>query len=707
MNDGSYNSDPSYSPYPSQTDYTLNAYGSNQYDGQHDGEAMMDGYYDGGTVEKGSYYPLMAPYKPLHFQSCPIGSLAIDPVADSMYIAGHTTLLSRRRHHIGYPSSVEQRASMLVTQSFSSGALYAACAAHTEARHEVLNNIASSIYGNAFKNSTLNKTQIKIPSHAYRPPYDPVDFVSSQLAPFPKQHHHGVTKILPFASKHSSGSNAANDQKMEGYHCSISPSAVRVHTRGGLQVSSSQFEGMVCGTFHPGTCEFGVDEKSICTSVTNVTVGGVSTNRSGTNLHFLDLYTSSLKTVASHAVKAENGIKKMCISDIATNYQTTNIIAGCSDGTLRIFDGSWRSGKCMEIAKVKAHSGGVAHVASSGNLICTTGFSSRSPTNYASRASTLYAFPDEHVLVFDIRYLGRGGIVHPFSGLKGGPRFVEFIPGLDGNDGGPRILVCSGQAGGGVQIIKPFDSFSASRPGSSDFFNLPLEGTESITAISSVGMNMAMGTSSGNILQFRMQGYNQIISDMGKTESALTEESLVVPSYLDAPQLSIDPNLLRDSVSHNAPSISIFNPYIMCAEPMITPTEDGYSFGPLHDTFLPASKTQISTALQQLMSSTKPSDYMANIQATKLGLNLIKINATGKASKEIMNANKLLYGKDFANICYNTDADPRKKDQRGKDRDNVSFSSFVHDNLLFTHPPIHKFSINCVGCQERPRTIQK
>jgi hypothetical protein len=39
-----------------------------------------------------------------------------------------------------------------------------------------------------------------------------------------------------------------------------------------------------------------------------------------------------------------------------------------------------------------------------------------------------------------------------------------------------------------------------------------------------------------------------------------------------------------------------------------------------------------------------------------------------------MNANKLLHGKGFANICYNIDADPRKKDQPGNERDSVSIA---------------------------------
>ena len=669
---------PEFNPYANQTNYDMDMYGSNQHDGYT--KPMVDGYHDDGaggqmdyndpsSLAQGLYYPLMPPYKPHHFQSCPISAMAIDPVADALYIAGHTTLVSRNRHHVGYPLSVEQRSSMLVTQLLSSGTLYSAFAAHAEAKEEILDNIASSIYGTSSKVS-MNKIHIKIPSHAYRTPYDPVQLGTAQLAPFPKKHHLGVTKILPFTSKEASGSNNANEsERTEGYQCSVSPSAVRVHTRGGLQVSSSTIQGMVSGTFHPGIYQTDLDEKSISSSATNITVGGVSTNKSGTNLFCLDLY-SSLKSVASHAVRSDDGVKKMCISDLATNHQTGNIIAGCSDGTLRIFDGSWRKGNFKELTRVNAHSGGIAHIATAGNLICTTGYSSRSPTTYGAGSSQLYAFPDEHVLVFDIRYLGKGGIVHSFLGLKGGPRFVSFLPGQDSGDD-HRILVCSGQPGGGIQIIRPFDAVNVSdnKPEFRDFLNFPLAASESVTAVSNVGMNLALGTNFGNVLQFRMESDD-------KTKTALSEESLEVPSLLQVPPLSIDPHLLQGPVSHNAPSISVFNPYVMCAEPMVTPTEaNGYSFGPLStNTFLPAGKRRLSKSLQQMLSSGPPDEYAANIQSSQLGLDVFKNNRTGKAPREIMNANKLLHGKGFANICYNIDADPRKKDQPGNERDSVSIA---------------------------------
>lgn len=664
--------DPGYGMYNSDSQQT--------YDQQYLPDEIGGDYYvptqSEDNIPQGTFYPFMPPYVP-HIQSSPVSAIAIDPVADATYVAGQTILLHRKRHHVGYPTPAEQRASMLATHMFSAGTLYSACAAHPEARQEVLDNILTSIYGNSHKTASANRTQMKIPNHAYLPPYDPPN--ASDIGIMAKRHNLGVTTILPFTSKVAS---AVHETKTEGYHCNISPSAVRVHTRGGLQVSSSKIQGMISGTFHPGIySQQGIDDKMISSCASHVTVGGVSTNKAGTNLYCMDLYSSYLKVVASHAVRGELEYNKMCISDLATNHETTNIIAGCSDGTLRIFDGSWRGGNYMECAKVSCHGGGVAQVVTSGNLICTTGFSSRSPVNYSAGSSQLYAFPDEHVLVFDIRYLGRGGIAHPFSGLKGGPRFVSFVPGLDDTDE-HRILVCSGQAGGGVQMITPFGSLSGNPSAANDYFNPTMDPNEAITAVSCIGKNLAIGTSHGNVMHYCMSGYEKIMANRGKSATAMSTEALDPPTFLEPPPLSIEPHLLQGSVSHDAPSNSVFNPYVLCKDPLVTPTTangewNQYSFGPLSkNVFSPGGKKVLSENLKQILANTPCDEYTASIQSSNLGINIFENNLTGSGKDELLNANKFLHGKPFMNACY-ADADPRKKDKKGDDRDSVS-------PLLFT-----------------------
>jgi len=92
---------------------------------------------------------------------------------------------------------------------------------------------------------------------------------------------------------------------------------------------------------------------------------------------------------------------------------------GCSDGQMHLLDTRLR-----ELAQIKGHhAGGVVNVAVSadGMLLATTGFGSKTTaTNVSATLASLYGFPDPAVFLYDIRYLGRGGIRHPFAGMRGG-----------------------------------------------------------------------------------------------------------------------------------------------------------------------------------------------------------------------------------------------------------------------------------------------
>lgn len=289
----------------------------------------------------------------------------------------------------------------------------------------------------------------------------------------------------------------------------------------------------------------------------------------------------------------------------------------------------------MECAHVPSHAGGVVNIATRGNLIATTGYSSKGPSSSGSNVSGssigTYAFPDEHVLIYDIRFLGRGGIAHPFSGGKGGPHFLSFIPGMgsESSSGDHRLLVASGQMGGGLQILTPFDSLSdtgelTGSGGGVDYFHPPLDTGEMMTTMSVVGRDMAVGTSYGHVHSYRMAGYQQVIAtsrardrsrsrsgsmslslnaslNMSASNSAnsspvrtttlngyvssspkksplalgLDKEALPPPSYLEPPALSLEPHLLQgNGCNHggNTSSISIMNTYTMNSDPLLSPT---------------------------------------------------------------------------------------------------------------------------------------
>jgi len=696
----------------------------------------------------GSFYPFTE-YVP-HVQSAPISAVAIDPAVDAVYVAGHTITFNKKRRHAAYsnPSSAarngsgsgsrrsgtslfssDHRVSMFATHGFSDGMLYSSVAGHDEARKDVLDGLMNALYGhpettpsssvlldenekkkNIHSSTNVNITKIlKIPRHAYRPPYTrPRDdtLQNAAIMMFKKKSCMGINKILPFSSPVASGNSEHPEVFHEGYVCTVSPSAVRVHKRGGLLLGENNLEGLMTGTFHPGVYNNdGYDDVLISSNVSHVTVGGYGM-MNGPNLFCMDLYTNTLKTVASHTVRSANG-HECCITDLVTSHETGNIVAGCSDGTLRIFDGRWRNYK--ECAQVRGHSGGIAQVAASGNLICTTGYSSRSSGRFCGgNDDAFYAFPDEHVLVFDIRYLGRGGILHPFSGLNGGPRFISFLPQGQDDKGDSRILVGSGQADGGLQIITPFEELTNSVSEMTNYINPPLNPGEAITALHVVGKDMAMGTSFGNVLHYKMANNDNSITskpystlqdsipeltggseaysmgiqsnytkskietgnvnELHEDQQSDVKEKLIVPSYEpDPPPLSIEPQvLMENNIFNQDTSYSIFSSYVISGDPI---SSNSYSFGTLTNSVIKhPNKRILSKKLLDLMT-TQNGVGDCFIPTSELGLDLV--GHEGKSNETFLsNTNKLLNVEKLGRLCYNIEADPRKKDQRSHKRGN-------------------------------------
>lgn len=533
------------------------------------------------AVEKGSYYQ-EAEFLPELLYGRAVGALAIDPSYECMYVAGATRGISTTRFNA-------HRASLLMTyttpnlSSPMSGVgeslLYSSVAGHPEASSSTLQAIYTSIYGISKVLSTPQTGRNHPPSHAYLPPYGGGELSETSVAPhmmYPgamhPQHqqsqqpgHMGITELLPLGN---------------GYVGSVSPAAVRIHSYGGLQLNDYVVDGMLCGTVHPHSGPGGV---------THVSVGGLSTaavaetskssaesmserqhQKDHSNIHCLDLW-QGLRPVYSRSFKDQSSTEgPIAVTALATSHERGSLVAGCSDGNIRMLDGSLR-----EVATVKSHLGGVSSVSVSpdGYLIATTGFSSKGrPTTEGGASSALYAFPDPKAYIYDIRYLGRGGIPHPFAGVKGAPRFARFIPDIDGCASN-RFLLASGKPGGGMQILTPFKE----QDGKTTGFLLPqLQQGESMTAFSSPvddGDELAIGTSLGRVLRYRLSGFDDcqrkakaiegasssswsrqsnassIVSTSKSFQSeskAPRKEALEIPPFgPPAPALSLDPTLLQ------------------------------------------------------------------------------------------------------------------------------------------------------------------
>ena len=630
------------------------------------------------STEPGKY-ALLNEFTPRIF-GYPVNALAYDTGYAAIYVASTTQSMSSTRWR-------SNRASMLVTHSTTDGMLYSSVYGHPEASPSTLQATYRCLYG-IEKTVPLAPNRQHVPPHAYRPPYGgsnvdaaPTLIPNAAGGGVPKQGHIGINSLLP----------------LNGFVASVSPSAVRLHSHGGLQLHDYDIEGMICGTIHPHSDE----GMATHISVGGIPIGGPSKHNKH-EVHCMDIW-QGLRIVSSRAFK-DSYSANVGVTAMATSQERGSIVAGCSDGNIRILDGSLR-----ELATVKSHVGGVASVAvaEDGMLIATTGFGSRMSPD--KETSVLYAFSDPTVFLYDIRYLGRGGVSHPFAGLRGGPQFLSFLPDMD-NLPSSRLLVGSGQPGGGLQIMVPFE---AQNEKSTSFILPQLEQGESISSmVRKPEGELALGTSAGRVLQYRLAGYDPSVriskahsplrgragnsniytpsGGMGKSfnqANSITTigshrepQQLEMPPFLPPmPPLSLDPSLLQvnDPSVRNGPNNklnSLFTAYLLQADPKLsfignTTEEAMATFGSLGSRpIVAASKRTVASNLMN-EASKEVGDYLVTIPTAKLDVDLLAGHGsvsrrykTHKKPKEpIPNPNKLLYTASLSSMFYEDGLNTRKQ----------------------------------------------
>ena len=458
-------------------------------------------------------------------------------------------------------------------------------------------------------------------------------------------------------------------------------------------MNDQAIEGLMCGTPHP-------NQQS---GMTHVTVGGVPIGaKFKSHLYCLDLY-QNMRAISSQTIRS-NREETVGIMAMATNHAKQSLVAGCSDGTIRLFDGSWRGRGGAEVAKIKSHAGGVTDlsVSEDGTLICTSGFGAKS-----SSSTTPYAYPDPNIFIYDVRYLGRGGIPHTFAGTKGGPRFVEFMPHVE-NHPRNRLMAASGQKGGELQIIAPFDTVES--PAS--FMYAQLQPEETISCMCLSGQNLALGTSFSNIHQYELEGFKKSTappltttrifspdkqgsggrlvtqSSSGAGISQEEKEPLEMPDYMPpVPPLSIHPNVLRTKpdgsrIGANDRIKSVFSSYIMCGTPKVSSLgvsgEGTSTFGAIAEKpILPSGRRIIAKDLLAL-SERGEADFMGVIPTSKLGLNILENHSTrGRRKQPLQNPNKCIYSSKVGATCYSSDSRRGTKEVR-RHRNTRNVSRFAH-----------------------------
>ena len=264
-----------------------------------------------------------------------------------------------------------------------------------------------------------------------------------------------------------------------------------------------------------------------------------------------------------------------------------------------------------------------------------------------------------------MRYLGRGGIPHPFAGVGAGPRFVSFLPDVPGLPSN-RFVVASGQNAGGLEILQPFqESVDAN---SHNFIVPVLARGETITAMDVHEDRLGLGTSRGNVIQYQLAGLE------GTRKKVLELPSFTPPP----PAMSIDPTVLLapDPAvrnGHTEAFKSIFSAYILTKEPTVSSLRNTHSFGPLMSRpLVGGSSVRVSTRLIQ--NATHSVDFLQTIPTADLEVDLMedlsyrKSNRPGSFPKP--NPNKFLQTSKLYRLAYEESLNRSKKGgRRGRDED--------------------------------------
>ena len=278
------------------------AYHGEYFEGPQFGNSRQPEYVgwnpEGGAQisEHNCYFPL--PHLTPAIYSAPVSAIAYDTRVAAIYVASHTQPFGNR----------PRKASMLVTHSTLDGSLYSSCAGHPEAEIDTLQSIYKTFYSGTIRASSKpTRPHQIIPLHAYQPAF-------GTRVQQPTEAHMGITTLLSMTPS---------------FVTSVSPAGVRVHTIGGLCVSDNELMGMVCGAPHP---EVGS---------THISVGGVGWTQGlvgghKPQIHCLDVY-QDLRIVSSHTFSGDLGVMAL-----ERNEPKRALVAGCSDGSLRLVDGRMR-----------------------------------------------------------------------------------------------------------------------------------------------------------------------------------------------------------------------------------------------------------------------------------------------------------------------------------------------------------------------------
>ena len=442
----------------------------------------------------------------------------------------------------------------------------------------------------------------------------------------------GVTKILPYEEFGPGGGGGCVSLSLQG---------ARMHMRGGMLLGENEIKGVQTGAFNP-TSEGGYSF---------VTVGGVCVP--GSQLHCLDVY-SGLKTKSTVDIGGGVTCLEGCYG------KAPALLAGCTDGTIRVMDGMLRGHKKKSEIQIRAHSGGITNIAVSddGHTIATTGLVSSTTTKY----------PDQQIYTFDLRMPTKAGIPSQFPGSVT-PKFIKFAE----NSLTTTLVACGRK--GALQVIEPFGDPV------SKYVDTGLQQGEQITdmAMSSSSSFIALSTNAGRVCMLGRCGFGRTVNLPSRDPTTGEEvvRKLATPHMMTAndmstayipnpPMFKIDSSLL----SSNGPKqLNPFNLYTIRCQPHVSNDLND----PLRDQVFYENNYMrvLSQKLQDVAASNKANnpgdhDHVQHVRCEE-------VDSTVDPTS--INNNTLLYGggldefakkkkkkKRLANEkIYNIHADPRDK----------------------------------------------
>ena len=314
-----------------------------------------------------------------------------------------------------------------------------------------------------------------------------------------------------------------------------------------------------------------------------------------------------------------------------------------------------------------------------------------------------YPFPDNNTLVYDLRYLGRGGIPHSSAGA----RFVSFLPaGSIPGQADELLLIGSGQTYGGFELIAPFDSSGAA---GSIYFQPELNSGEAMSTVNYANGELAVGTSQGRVLQYVLANYQKTThsptagsparnakSNFASKDvdldirGASLDEKLDMPPFVPPPsELAVDPRILS-SKNYNKPDNSlqgwnVFNAYSLYSRPVLS-TEQS----PLHPRYsrVNVGRTTLGPIYKQPLILPAKRHLSEKLRSSNVesGGERVKVFPTptvlgDDATSDRFNPNRLLYDKEARAACYHEDKKYSKNEGEGQERSEIPSRYLLTDRL--------------------------